>query len=187
MSYKILPTEKFVKDFKKLDRNLQRKIKNKIGSTCDIIFGDRRYTDISIPVPGIHQTINCACAIGTAEIASNSLPEKFKIKLLGEKGFKTVRNGVKNVNCPGRVEIANFKSRGQGGVSEAINMAQRVKVTDDRLRIRLLNHASQAAPSRNLCNNKAIFFRGSERCALKHLDRIGDVFNDTPKRDDLII
>tara|TARA_Y100000034_G_C6559821_1_gene242213 strand:- start:45 stop:299 length:255 start_codon:yes stop_codon:yes gene_type:complete len=30
MSYKILPTEKFVKDFKKLDRNLQRKIKNKI-------------------------------------------------------------------------------------------------------------------------------------------------------------
>ena len=35
MSYKILPTEEFKKDFKKIDPNFQERIKRKIGEGAD--------------------------------------------------------------------------------------------------------------------------------------------------------
>ncbi len=73
------------------------------GSLCDISTPNNQYNDLFIPAPGAHQITNCACAIAAVEIAASNLPEH-KTTLSGAKGVDTVKQALKQLKCPGRIE-----------------------------------------------------------------------------------
>lgn len=75
------------------------------GSFCDISTANNRYKELFVPIPGEHQIVNCACAIGAAEIAIESLPD-YKADLYNEMDG-VVRNSLQSVKCPGRIEIVS--------------------------------------------------------------------------------
>ncbi len=88
------------------NRNSNNSNNHAYGSTCDIVVKDTTYTDIHIPVPGDHQTVNCACAIAATSIVSASLP-----KLKDVFNANTVRTAIKKVNCPGRIEVVHWQDK----------------------------------------------------------------------------
>lgn len=95
-------------DIQTTDEN-RTDMNNKFGSTCDLLSVNNNYRGISIPVPGVHQTINCAGAIGAVEAAAGSFSDPVKSQLSGDKGVETVRNAIRKVECPGRIEVVLFQ------------------------------------------------------------------------------
>ncbi|MGR3318762.1 MAG: bifunctional folylpolyglutamate synthase/dihydrofolate synthase [Candidatus Anammoxibacter sp.] len=87
-------------------KQLSNEENNVFGSLCDILTTNNQYRNLFIPLPGYHQIENSACAIGAAEIAIESFPDN-KAELFNENRENTVRDALKLVKCPGRIEIVS--------------------------------------------------------------------------------
>lgn len=67
----------------------------KEGMIFDIILGEERYCDISIPLLGEHQAKNCALALALCR------------DILGPFNLVKVKDNLSKINWPGRMEVIN--------------------------------------------------------------------------------
>lgn len=63
------------------------------GMVFDVIVGDKKIEDITIPLLGVHQAKNCALALALA------------LEVLGDVDEYAVKEKLLNINWPGRMEV----------------------------------------------------------------------------------
>ncbi len=71
------------------------------GTECEIRTWRNKYKNIFLPLIGQHQIENCATAIGTLEVLSDTGVTKIENEM--------VINALAKVNCPARIEVVSEK------------------------------------------------------------------------------